>query len=721
MALSTKAKEAIKTGLAMVITYYIALAVGWDKPLWAGFAVAFCSLSSYGQSMNKAAMRMMGTLIGGLMALALFAFFIQQRWLFMLALSFWVGFCTYMTGGTKNQYFWNVCGFVCVIICFGSTRDSANIFEIAVLRTEQTALGILVYSVVAMLLWPARSGEQFKQSVVGLSSSQHKLYRSCFDLMLGKTAAQDTQTLRTEEVQQLSQFQQLLAAAETDTYEIGELRHHWHDFKRNTVKLSNALEEWRTDSNELSELHVRQIVPGLDDFNAELERRFSQIEGMLKKQQPEHLPIAVHLVPDNKELIQLTHFRMAALAVNLKHLLEIEKLTRNIFYCLSEIMGYSPVNARREKTTQGSSTFVLDPDRVLSFFRVMVILWAAYLSLIFVNDLPAGTGLVSMGGALGMAMASMPQLPASALVTPAAFGIALAGVLYIFVMPHLTTFWGLGILLFAVTFFFCYFFAAPRQMLGKLLGIAMFLSITGISNQQSYSFFAVANTALMFAILILILAICVHFPFNPRPERVFLRLVGRFYRSCEYLISTLEEDSSSRKTGSGALRRAYHMQVVAAVPGKLAMWAKCIDTRAFPGNSPEKVQAVVTSMQILAYRLRETVDVEDTPQSTKLLQGLLVSRKSLYHRIQRVFGLLSRDPGSGSQEKFHVWLTETGDELEARIQETLDFTSEKQFTDEEGIQFYSLLGTSRGLCGALLDYTGSAGAIDWQEWRKPRF
>jgi len=117
MTLSTKAKEAIKTSLAMTIAYYIALAVGWDKPMWAGFAVAFCSLSSFGQSMNKAALRMMGTVVGALMALALFVFFIQDRWLFMLALSFWIAFCTYMMGGTKNQYFWHVCGFVCVIFC----------------------------------------------------------------------------------------------------------------------------------------------------------------------------------------------------------------------------------------------------------------------------------------------------------------------------------------------------------------------------------------------------------------------------------------------------------------------------------------------------------------------------------------------------------------------------------------------------------------------------
>ena len=54
MTLSRKAKEAIKTALAMTIAYGIALSMDWDKPYWAGVAVAVVSLASIGQSMNRA-------------------------------------------------------------------------------------------------------------------------------------------------------------------------------------------------------------------------------------------------------------------------------------------------------------------------------------------------------------------------------------------------------------------------------------------------------------------------------------------------------------------------------------------------------------------------------------------------------------------------------------------------------------------------------------------
>jgi uncharacterized membrane protein YccC len=62
MILSTKTKEAIKTALAMTIAYGIALSMDWDRPYWAGFAVAMISLATIGQSLNKAALRVLGTL-----------------------------------------------------------------------------------------------------------------------------------------------------------------------------------------------------------------------------------------------------------------------------------------------------------------------------------------------------------------------------------------------------------------------------------------------------------------------------------------------------------------------------------------------------------------------------------------------------------------------------------------------------------------------------------
>ena len=51
--LSDRVKSAIKTALATVLAYGVALSMDWDHAYWAAFAVALCTLSTVGESLNK--------------------------------------------------------------------------------------------------------------------------------------------------------------------------------------------------------------------------------------------------------------------------------------------------------------------------------------------------------------------------------------------------------------------------------------------------------------------------------------------------------------------------------------------------------------------------------------------------------------------------------------------------------------------------------------------
>lgn len=155
-AFFAQAKEPFKTALSMVIAYGNALSMDWDKPYWAGFAVAFVSCA---------------------VALLLIGLFPQERWPFLLALSIYVGFCTDLMTGPKQQYFWNISGFVCVLICMNAGPDPVNAFETAILRAEETGLGILVYSLVTALLWPVSSRKDFSVVTSELALTQRQFCR----------------------------------------------------------------------------------------------------------------------------------------------------------------------------------------------------------------------------------------------------------------------------------------------------------------------------------------------------------------------------------------------------------------------------------------------------------------------------------------------------------------------------------------------------------------
>lgn len=721
MTLSTRRKEAIKTALAMTIAYAISLWMGWDKPYWAGFAVAVISLATTGQSLNKGAMRMLGTLVTAVVALIFIALFAQDRWLFMLFLSLYVGFCTYMMGGAKDQYFWHVCGFVCVVICMAAGPDAKEAFETAMMRAQETGLGILVYSLVSILIWPITSRADFEAAACELSSTQKQLCRSYLDLMRGEGKKGEAQALRAQDVQKQTRFGQLLDSAERDTYEVREVRQQWRRYQSQTEELTETMERWHESFAELKDLDLTRLLPNLARFGAELDERLAQIGRMLANQAPERQPAAMDLALDAAEAGALSHFHKAALAVTCSRLQHLELLTRSLFDNLSGIKGFGQSIPEADSALRPGIGFVPDPDRLVGAVRVILSMWLAYLSLIYVDGMPGGAGFVSMAVPFVMAFATMPQASVSLLFVPAAVSVLFAGLVYIFVMPQLSSFMGLGLLIFGVIFAICYLFAAPRQALGRTFGLAMFVTIASITNEQTYSFLKVANTALMFPLMFLLMAITVNVPFPLRPERVFLRLLGRFFRSCDFLMSTMHWDLQRPVTRLDRWRDAFHAREVSTLPRKLVAWAPHIDTKALPGTSPQQVQAVVTSLQGLTYRIKELLEERGNPQAQFLAQELQADVRAWRLRVQETLKRLSEDPTAGDREAFRTKLDGILDHLEERIKGALNKASEGLFSDRDGENFYRLLGAYRGVSEALVNYAGSIGPIDWAQWREERF
>lgn len=208
----------------MVIAYGIALGMGWENPRWAGFAVAMISLSTAGQSLNKGVLRMLGTFMAAAVALTLIALFAQERWWFMVALSVYLGICTYMLMGKTFQYFWYVSAFVCLIIAVDGGPSAETAFQTAMLRTQETGMGILVYSLVSVFLWPQSSGGSLKTVTTQLFETQHRLYQTYRGPISTAGMPKETQSLRMQEVQLLSQFAVTLGGAETESYEVWEVR-----------------------------------------------------------------------------------------------------------------------------------------------------------------------------------------------------------------------------------------------------------------------------------------------------------------------------------------------------------------------------------------------------------------------------------------------------------------------------------------------------------------
>lgn len=723
--LSVRAKEAVKTALAVTIAYGVALGMGWTNPHWAGFAVAVISLSTAGQSLNKGLLRMLGTVAAAAVALALIAIFAQDRWWFMLALSLYLGVCTYLLTGTRYQYFWYVSGFVCLVVAVGAGSTAESAFHTAMTRILETGLGILVYSLVAVFLWPQRSGGALKAVACQLFENQHRLFQAYSETINAPGTKEDARALRMQQVQLLNQFRATLAGAEADTREVWETRRRWGAFGDLVTELGESLERWRATFPEVEAFDLRALMPNLPAVLSETDARFEQIDRMLTSEMLSQARRVTQLALDESQLQSLNHLERAAVASFKIELEGVEALSRALVDCVADMKN--PKKSIRTCGEAAPATInvqppLLDPDRVLSVVQVVCTLWIAFLIWVYLN--PPGHALfVQLAATVAMAAAMMPQARIIGMVLPFAAGSMLAGFLYVFVMPHLSGFAELGLLIFAVTFAIYYMFGEPQQALAKLAGIVPFLVFTSIQNEQTYSFAVFINSvAMLMLVLFLVIAVSYLLP-SPRPEKIFLRLLKRFFRHAEVRLSRLDPDARQNHGWGNRVKAAFYRGDLAGVSDKLALYGRQIDHRLLPDPSAEQIQRIVDSTRIIAHRIHMLEEAERYAQDNRLIEGVRDAVRAWRLAVQAECRSLAADIEKAAR------LSTVGqhrlkgrlDSLETRIREVFAFSGDDGLTSADYENFYRYLGALRGVSEAGIEYARLAGTVNWRQLSEERF
>ncbi|MCG9640186.1 FUSC family protein [Vibrio sp. Isolate34] len=157
-------KEAIKVALSIVIAICLALWFQWEKPYWAAIAVAVMALNeSFADSIHKGHNRLIGTVLGTGYAFFLIAMFSQDRFLFLTFFTLFLGTCIFMSSDEKYGYIFTIGFAVCSIVACMGGFDSQNTFHFAVLRLQETILGVTTFSVVYRIVWPVSTEQNFLQ------------------------------------------------------------------------------------------------------------------------------------------------------------------------------------------------------------------------------------------------------------------------------------------------------------------------------------------------------------------------------------------------------------------------------------------------------------------------------------------------------------------------------------------------------------------------------
>ena len=583
-------------------------------------------------------------------------------------------------------------------------------------------MGAVVYLLVAVFVWPRSTVDAFNEASRKLWVTQASLFRTYLDLMSGKGSAEDSRPLRLKEIQLLTQVGQLLNAAETDSYSVWEVRHQWRHFCAQSAALMEALERWREGFSELKSLDVTTLLPNLAAMGVELDRRFNQIEGMLAGKAPDETPQPMTLTVERAKMHALPRFEEAAVVVTKVQLDKFEALSRSLFDCVADIKGYAQLAAAPAPEPTRRSGLAIDPDRVRAAVMVVATLWIAFFLWVYV-DPPGHSAFVMLAGIFALIIAMVPPAGPILLFLSWGGGVAFAGALNIFVMPHLSGFTQLAALIFGAFFVMHYLLASPSQTTARMFTMASFLILIGIDNQQTYSFSQYANNV-VWILLSLALAVAVASVItSPRPEKVFLRLLRRYFRQAEFVMGRLALDWEHDHGRAGRLQMAFFRNDLLELPAKLAAIGRDIDYRMLSDNTLEQVQALVVSLQALAYRIKEVDEAHGHLKAEWLVKELVADLRAWRVLAEEHFGgwaddlVVSVERGIDFGERLAMRRAE----IETHIDETLRQAGEGELSDEDLLNFYHVLGSYRGLMEAMIGYVNLADDINWARWQEARF
>lgn len=710
LQLSLPLREAIKTGLALSIACGLALALGWSNPYWAGLAVAVVSMPTVGESISKGVHRLLGTLLGGILGIVCVSLFPQDRWAFIGFQSLIMGFCAYRITVSRYVYFWFITCYVAILIGANVSGGSQHVFYTAMVRMEETALGIVVYAIISIFLWPQQCSSDVDRLINSFFSVQAKIADHHLARMLQPDAWNGAENWYSLEAQLLSQLKRRLHAAEAEQFEIQEAKGWWWQLVALCQEMMEALEFLREELPGLAGCDVLALAPALPAFRLALRQRMARLPLLGEGEDAPMVPARVELVVDRDLLRALPHYTQGTLMDAVGSLRRIEQLSFAIGDCLREIK--LPRRERAKPPRQSSSVAPWpDGDSFAAAMRIMLGFWLAALTWIYVNP-PGGMMFVVFVGVHSLIGVMTPQMHWAKFISANSFGVVLAGVVYLLVMPRLSGYFELSILLFVVTVVIYYAFWSPRATMMKMAAIVPVIMLTNIQSQQHYDFALFANNALaMLGSMVFAGAVSV-FPFSQRPEKMFLRVTARFFRQAERVATVFRQSVGSEavKPGVSPLLGAMQTSV-----GKAGGWAVGIDYALMAANPPEKTAALVASLNTIIYRFRMLVDAGKRPQPL-----FRYCADEVGQWAEAVAELL----GPWARGHFHVdslgLLRLRLAAMETRLESTLRAIPDG-FKEEDYTNANRLLGSYHGLYKALVAHAGLAADIDWGLWREARF
>lgn len=541
----------IRTGLALVLAYGVSLSMNWSNPQWAGIAVMSVGLESEGATLGKGGLRLLATVGAAVAALTMIALFPQERWAFFTALSLYVAFCGYKMLGSRYGYAWRVAAYVGAIIAINpGAPDGINDFAVAVERCLENVTGVASVLLVGLVVQPARTLPQLRALLEHLGTE--------VAVLLGptSTAAGAPGQLKAE----LRGYEGMLQSAIGASFAIREQRHYWRVVGSQLQRLAATAALWHLAIEGLGERTLHRLTEQAAPVLESLQVRLGEVGPLLiatafQKPTPLCPPVAPPSGDGSAE--ELSPADRGDLQVALATLERIERVSGTLWM--------KPCPPPQQPLTP--APWVPDPDHLRVAVRLALGVWIAALAWILVPDVPGGASLVVITTVFLVVLA-LAGVKAQMMLLPFLQSLAVGGLIYVLILPHLSGFASLGLLLFLCGFGFCLQY--HKHPAKRTLSIDFLLISLAITNQQEYNFVGYLNRCLAIFLALGIIAITQEVPWSSKPHRRCFMLLRRLHSSCNTLLD-LHLGPTAPSSWLAQWRLSWVRRQLTALPSQLAV------------------------------------------------------------------------------------------------------------------------------------------------------
>jgi uncharacterized membrane protein YccC len=699
---SDKLKFSIKVSLSMVLAYLIPLSQGWAQPQTAAITVMLiAAMGSVSESIQKGAMRVLGTMIGAIIGMTLIALFPQDRVLYLVSLSIVVTVVLYILRAYKGDPTIFMLTAITMMMVFKNGEvDDVLIYGLD--RTYMTVFGIMVYTLVGVFLWPVKVQDATQQSASMLSLSQLALFRQRDAVEVERSALHAT----------LLEKEIALTTATKDTGTIDITLSQWYSLVHHYKNINVQLTLLALHDKEAYHERIRLYIPNYDVLEREIETLFEKVENVWAKKEEIAIPQTFEVDYQAEEIKKLSHLERASLINSIQEMKRLHEELRLLAIKLNSVHSPLPTHFNTDNIPAQSRFLWGDVEHLKGALVSFIIFWVATLFWITMNP-PGGFTIVALATGLSVLTTFTPIKP-SMLIVVFTFSFVFATVMYIAVLPHLHYGWELGLFIFFYSFV-SFHLVNPKMTIFFLLGLFTF----NIMNTMYYHFGIFLLILMIFYLFLILLHIFYYVPFSTKPERLFLVNKNRFFKLAYKLLESGRKRQEGKESMALRIIAKYAELHLVSTVKSMQLWASKIDTDYFNKIEKESLVTFTKECEKFAY-LVELLYHRDMEVRENTLIFTLRKNYTLpyFSKLLQAYA-----EGKNVQEVESFWQDEDAivKKVEESLSESLKQTDLEQYERKEIAQMYENISLRRNVWLSLFRCQKHMKKLDFKTLEESRF